>query len=153
MNNNRFLHSFVVWFYGRISKYTIISILCHHQRSVSNKWTAGTYRTECSLVLPHQECSWGSSYSGTHHWRWNWQSQTYRVKSKCAIKCKTHSLPSIFISLTTWPTSQLLVPPPYSPENHVSYVKQVAQECAAVILLTGIHLWCFLNPHLSQGVL
>lgn len=40
-----------------------------------------------------------------------------------------------------------------SPQHQISDVEQVAQECAAVILLTGVHLWCLLNPHLSQGVL
>lgn len=40
-----------------------------------------------------------------------------------------------------------------SPQHQVSDVEQVAQERTTVVLLTGIHLGCLLNPHLSQGVL
>lgn len=40
-----------------------------------------------------------------------------------------------------------------SPQHQVSNVEQVAQERTTVILLTGVHLGCLLNPHLSQGVL
>lgn len=88
---------------------------------------------------PHRERGEGSSCPGSRHWRWSWQSRT------CGLTQRLKRRPG-----GTRPR-----PPATSrsPQHQVSDVEQVAQERAAVILLTRVHLWCLLDPHLSQGVL
>lgn len=58
-----------------------------------------------------------------------------------------------YIKLWVFTQMVLLHSPSHLPQHKVSDVEQVTQEGPAVILLTGVHLCCFLNPHLSQSVL